>query len=121
MPVPGITVAKIGGHFEGAAVLHWPAGADGQGALLTGDTVTVVYDRRWLSFMWSYPNQIPLDGTTIRRIVERVTRFPFTRIYGGWWGRNVLRRRPCSRAPLSKALPGAHFRAATPRAEELTG
>jgi len=88
--VPGITVAKIGGHFEGAAVLHWPAGADGEGALLTGDTVTVAYDRRWVSFMWSYPNQIPLDSATIRQIVERVTPFRFSRIYGGWWGRNVL-------------------------------
>jgi hypothetical protein len=24
-PVPGVTVARIGGHFDGAAVLHWPA------------------------------------------------------------------------------------------------
>ena len=28
-PVPGLTLARIGGHFDGAAVLHWPAGADG--------------------------------------------------------------------------------------------
>jgi hypothetical protein len=27
-PVPGVTVARIGGHFDGAAVLHWPAGAE---------------------------------------------------------------------------------------------
>jgi glyoxylase-like metal-dependent hydrolase (beta-lactamase superfamily II) len=27
-PVPGLTVARIGGHFDGAAVLHWPAGAE---------------------------------------------------------------------------------------------
>jgi hypothetical protein len=31
-PVPGLTVARIGGHFEGAAVLHWSAGAGGRGA-----------------------------------------------------------------------------------------
>ena len=48
------------GHFDGAAVLHWPAGSDGRGALLTGDTITVVQDRDWVSFMWSYPNLIPL-------------------------------------------------------------
>jgi len=41
-PVPGLTLARIGGHFDGAAVLHWPAGAQGRGALLTGDTITVV-------------------------------------------------------------------------------
>src|SRR5215475_9742698 len=33
-PVPGLTLARIGGHFDGAAVLHWPAGSQGRGALL---------------------------------------------------------------------------------------
>ncbi|MDP9075680.1 MAG: MBL fold metallo-hydrolase [Actinomycetota bacterium] len=89
-PVPGVTVARIGGHFDGAAVLHWPAGAQGRGALLTGDTVTVVQDRRFVSFMWSYPNLIPLDASTVARIAERVGRFDFERIYGGWWGRVVV-------------------------------
>lgn len=89
-PVPGITLARIGGHFDGAAVLHWPAGADGRGALLTGDTVTVVQDRRFVSFMWSYPNLIPLDETTVRQIADRVCSFGFDRVYGGWWGRVVL-------------------------------
>lgn len=35
---PGLTLIRTGGHFEGAAVLHWAAGAGGAGALLTGDT-----------------------------------------------------------------------------------
>ena len=60
--LPGVTLARIGGHFDGAAVLHWAAGSDGRGALLTGDTITVVQDREWVSFMWSYPNLIPLDA-----------------------------------------------------------
>lgn len=54
-PVPGLTLARIGGHFDGAAVLHWPQGSGGRGALLTGDTIMVVQDRDWVSFMWSYP------------------------------------------------------------------
>ena len=66
-PCPGVTVARIGGHFDGAAVLHWPAGSEGRGALLTGDTITVVQDRDWVSFMWSYPNLIPLDEAHRRR------------------------------------------------------
>ena len=65
--LPGVTLARIGGHFDGAAVLHWAAGSDGRGALLTGDTITVVQDREWVSFMWSYPNLIPLDPGTIER------------------------------------------------------
>jgi hypothetical protein len=90
-PVPGLTVARIGGHFDGAAVLHWPAGADGRGALLTGDTITVAQDRDWVSFMWSYPNLIPLDEQTVLDIARRVERFAFDRVYGGWWGHTVVR------------------------------
>ncbi|MDQ1400527.1 MAG: hypothetical protein QOK20_2459, partial [Acidimicrobiaceae bacterium] len=71
-PLPGLTLARIGGHFDGAAVLHWPDGAGGRGALLTGDTITVVQDRRWVSFMWSYPNLIPLDADTVTDIARRV-------------------------------------------------
>ncbi|MEO6956381.1 MAG: MBL fold metallo-hydrolase [Antricoccus sp.] len=89
-PVPGMTLARIGGHFDGAAVLHWPAGSDGRGALLTGDTITVVQDRAWVSFMWSYPNLIPLDEATVLDIAKRVERFRFDRVYGGWWGRVVV-------------------------------
>lgn len=93
-PVPGVAVARIGGHFDGAAVLHWPAGSDGRGALLTGDTITVVQDRAWVSFMWSYPNLIPLDEATIQTIAARVERLRFDRIYGGWWGRVVVHDGP---------------------------
>jgi len=35
-------------------------GLGGQGLLLVGDSLTVVMDRRYLSFMYSYPNLIPL-------------------------------------------------------------
>jgi len=90
-PVPGLTLARIGGHFDGAAVLHWPAGSQGRGALLTGDTITVVQDRGWVSFMWSYPNLIPLDEATVLNIARRTERFSFDRVYGGWWGRVVVR------------------------------
>jgi glyoxylase-like metal-dependent hydrolase (beta-lactamase superfamily II) len=38
-PVPGIRVIQTGGHFDGAAVLHW------NGALLTGDIVYVLPGR----------------------------------------------------------------------------
>ena len=50
----------------------------------------MVPDREWVSFMYSYPNHIPLDEATIRDIVRRAERFAFDRIYGGWWGRTVL-------------------------------
>jgi hypothetical protein len=61
---------------------------------LTGDTITVVPDRAWVSFMWSYPNLIPLDEAAIRYISRRVERFRFDRVYGGWWGRVVVEDGP---------------------------
>jgi hypothetical protein len=70
-------------------VLHWPEGAGGEGAILSGDTLQVVQDRRWVSFMRSYPNLIPLPVSTVRRIVAAVEPYPFDRVYGGWWGKVV--------------------------------
>jgi glyoxylase-like metal-dependent hydrolase (beta-lactamase superfamily II) len=90
-PVPGLTVARIGGHFDGACVLHWPEGAQGRGALLTGDTIMVVEDRGWVSFMWSYPNLIPLPATEVERIAAALEPWRFDRILGAWWGRLVPR------------------------------
>jgi glyoxylase-like metal-dependent hydrolase (beta-lactamase superfamily II) len=37
-----LTLIRCGGHFKGSTVLHWSDGADGRGALLTGDTIYVV-------------------------------------------------------------------------------
>ena len=81
-----ITLVRCGGHFPGSSVLHWQSGTDGKGLLLTGDTITVVADRRYVTFMYSYPNQIPLHAGAVRRIVAAVEPFTFDRIYGGWSG-----------------------------------
>ena len=85
----GVTAIRCGGHFAGSTALHWAAGADGRGALLTGDTIQVVADRRYVTFMYSYPNSIPLPAATVRRIVAAVEPFPFEYLYGGWWDRIV--------------------------------
>jgi len=84
-----MTLIRAGGHFEGGTVIHWPAGADGRGALLSGDIIQVAQDRRWVSFMYSFPNYIPLPATEIDRIVAAVEPFEFDRIYSAWWDRNV--------------------------------
>ena len=86
LPGSGLTLVRCGGHFAGSCVLHWPAGAGGAGALLTGDTIQVAADRRWVSFQYSYPNMIPLGAAAIRRIVAAVDPYPFDRLYGGWSG-----------------------------------
>lgn len=86
----GMTLINCGGHFEGGTVLHWPGGAPGRGALLTGDIIQVVMDRRYVSFMRSYPNLIPLLPAAVTQIVDRIEPFAFEKIHGAWWQRNIL-------------------------------
>jgi hypothetical protein len=86
-PLPGVTLINTGGHFDGSVVLHWAAGADGRGVLLTGDSITVVSDRRWVSFMYSYPNLIPLRDGEVRRIVDSVRPYAYDRVYSLAQGR----------------------------------
>lgn len=85
----GVTLVRAGGHFRGGTVLHWPDGADGRGVLLTGDIVMVIPDRRFVSFMYSYPNLIPLPAAEVRRIGAALAPLAFDAIVGGWWGRVV--------------------------------
>lgn len=85
-----IKLIRAGGHFEGGTVLYWPSGADGKGALLTGDILQVVADRKHLSFMYSYPNQIPLNAPTVQQIADRLAEYSYDRIYGAFWNRNIL-------------------------------
>lgn len=87
----GLTLVRLGGHFPGATVCHWPAGAGGDGAMLAGDVLQVVQDRRFVSFMYSYPNLVPLPGRIVARIARQVAGYRFDRIYGAWWGRVVER------------------------------
>lgn len=89
--LPGVTLVQCGGHFPGSAVVHWRAGADGRGVLLVGDTLTVVPDRRYVSFMRSYPNHIPLPAREVERILAALAPYPYDRVYGGWWDRVVER------------------------------
>lgn len=42
-----------------------------------------------MSFMYSYPNLIPLGERAINRIVESLRPFKYERIYGGWNNRVV--------------------------------
>ena len=87
---PGLTLIRCGGHFPGGTVLHWAGGAGGQGALLTGDVIQVGQDRRTVSFMYSFPNYIPVNADTVRRIVSALEPYQFDQIYGAWFGQNIL-------------------------------
>ncbi|WP_210496505.1 MBL fold metallo-hydrolase [Microvirga antarctica] len=86
---PGITLIRTGGHFEGSTVLHDAHGAEGRGVLYAGDNLQVCQDRRYVSFMRSYPNYIPLNATAVSAIADALAHYPFERIYGAFAHRNV--------------------------------
>jgi glyoxylase-like metal-dependent hydrolase (beta-lactamase superfamily II) len=78
---PDVTLHHVGGHFAGSSVLLWKVGANGKGALLTGDTVSVSADRL-VSFMYSFPNRIPLSAAIIEKIRSKLEPLSFDRLYG---------------------------------------
>nr|WP_255654400.1 MBL fold metallo-hydrolase [Cohnella sp. REN36] len=109
----GLTLHRLGGHFRGGAVLHWSGGAEGAGVLLSGDILQVAADRRWVSFMYSYPNLIPLPAATVARMAEQVRPLPFERLYNAF--HRVVRRDADAAVQRSaeryiRALQGELFR-----------
>jgi glyoxylase-like metal-dependent hydrolase (beta-lactamase superfamily II) len=91
----GLTLLRLGGHFAGGTVLHDAE----RRTLLSGDIVQVIPDRSFVSFMWSYPNLIPLPAGEVTRIAAALEPWPFERILGAWWntlvpsdGSEVVRR-----------------------------
>ena len=87
----GVTLVRCGGHFEGGTVMHWSAGADGRGVVCSGDILTVTTDRKWLSFMRSYPNFIPLSARTVQHIGQALEPFTFDVIYGHYFDRVIAK------------------------------
>jgi hypothetical protein len=87
--LPGVTLVRCGGHYPGGQVLHWAAGGDGKGALLSGDVVQVVADNKSVSFMWSFPNFIPLSGPRVEGVVNALKPYAFNRIHGAFADRTI--------------------------------
>ena len=87
----GVEVIRCGGHFPGSSILAWQDGAGGKGALLVGDTLMVAMDRKSISFMYSYPNLIPLSAQQVGRLIEPLESIQFDRIYSAWWDREISR------------------------------
>ncbi len=93
----GVTLVRCGGHFEGGTVLHWQekknVGANGRGQesgiVCSGDILTVATDRKWLSFMRSYPNFIPLSAREVAHIGKAMAPFSFDTLYGHYFDRVI--------------------------------
>ena len=85
-----MTLVQAGGHFEGAALLHWADGAGGRGAVFSGDVIQVLPGRdSRVSFMRSYPMLLPLPAGEVRRVVGSLAGLPYDRLYGAWWDRVI--------------------------------
>jgi hypothetical protein len=86
---PGLTLVRLGGHFDGGTVLHWADWSEGRGVLLSGDILQVVPSGH-VSFMWSYPNLIPLSAAKVQRMAEILEPFAFDAVYGAFSGRGQI-------------------------------
>ncbi|WP_299515315.1 MBL fold metallo-hydrolase [uncultured Rummeliibacillus sp.] len=75
----GIVLHRIGGHFKGATILEWNSSTDS--VLLVGDIVRVVADRQWVTFMYSYPNFIPLPANTVKRMAQQLNSIQFNKLF----------------------------------------
>jgi hypothetical protein len=47
--------------------------------------VQVIPDRRFVAFMYSYPNLIPERPETVRQAAEILAPYRFDAVYGAWW------------------------------------
>ena len=86
---PGLTLIRIGGHFAGGTVFHWADWREGRGVLLSGDILQVVPSGH-VSFMWSYPNLIPLSAAKVQKMAHLLEPFAFDAVYGSFSGRSQI-------------------------------
>lgn len=81
-----VTVMRLGGHFPGGSVLHW---AQDGGVLLAGDILQVTPGADAVSFMWSYPNMLPLSAATVSGIMRNLNGVEFAQLYGAFEGQDI--------------------------------
>ncbi|KAK9447999.1 beta-lactamase-like protein [Limtongia smithiae] len=99
---PGISVHRVGGHFDGSLVCAFESptpSRNGKTALLVADSIAValsgIGERVRLqgtvsfTFMYSYPNMVPLTPDAVLHIWNAVKNIDFDVVHGGWDGRDV--------------------------------
>ncbi|KAK7757785.1 hypothetical protein SLS62_000163 [Diatrype stigma] len=98
LPSDEFVVAKVGGHFPGSSVLWWKS----ERKLFISDSISVVpsgvyHENRpnytaSFTFMWSYPNMIPLPPDAVYDIWKAVADFDFEDTHGAFWGKDTRGR-----------------------------
>ena len=87
--LPGITLIRTGAQFPGSTVLHWARGAGSNNSLFTGDEIYPVEDLRYVSFLYSFPNLIPLNAAAVRGIVAAIEPYEFETLSAAWPGHYI--------------------------------
>ena len=87
---PSLELVRLPGHFEGCAGLFWKDGPRPGGSLFPGDAIQVVMDRRYATFMYSYPNAIPLGATALARLEHHADRLQYDDVYGYSRDRQII-------------------------------
>ena len=87
-----VSYVRLGGHFQSSSVLLVQSSAeDGRGVMFTGDTILPVPHGRWCSFMYSFPNLLPLPAFIVEDIKAKVETLPdFDRLYGPFPTSSIL-------------------------------
>jgi len=85
-----LELVHLPGHFEGSTGLWWKDGPRPGGSLFSGDAVHVTMDRRFATFMYSYPNAIPLGPRALAELERRVARLSFEDVFGFASGRQII-------------------------------
>jgi hypothetical protein len=85
---PGLTLVRLGGHFDGGTVLHWADWSDGRGVVLSGDILQVV----------------PSGHVSLYRAHQRVN---YSSRLGGrsWKPERTVALAAIARQPRSRAFP----------------
>ncbi|HZP77460.1 MAG TPA: MBL fold metallo-hydrolase [Pseudolabrys sp.] len=83
----GVTLIRCGGHFPGGTVLHWMK--EGRGVVCSGDVLSVTTDRKFVSFMRSYPNFLPLSAREVEGVAAAMAPYAYETIYGHYFDRVI--------------------------------
>lgn len=87
---PHLDLVHLPGHFPGSTGLLWKTGPRPGGSLFPGDAIQIGMDRRIASFMWSYPNAIPLGRKALARLKAHVDPLVFKDLYGSFEGKQMI-------------------------------
>jgi hypothetical protein len=76
-----VTLIHVSTYNQGGTMLHRPAGAGGEGALLTGDVIQVLAQRQRVGFLSNPRDLVPRAAECVRRLVSAVEPMSFEAVH----------------------------------------